>query len=119
MGLLGNVLWFFLGGWIAALGWLFVGLFWCITIIGIPIGVQCFKFAGLSALPFGQHVEYDTRTGSILVNILWLFFGGMELAVMHALIGLFFSITIIGIPFGKQHFKLAQLALLPFGAKVR
>lgn len=119
MGILGNLLWFLLGGWLSAIGWLLVGLFWCITIIGIPVGVQCFKFAGLSAFPFGREVLYDTRPVSLIINILWLIFGGIELAVFHGITGLIFCITIIGIPFGKQHFKLAQLALLPFGTKIR
>ncbi len=100
------------------LGWIGAGLVWCITIVGIPVGVQCFKFAKLAFFPFGKDVVYGGGVGSALVNILWLFFGGLALAAQAALTGLFFCITIIGIPFGLQCFKLAKLALMPVGASV-
>ena len=118
MGCLGNVLWFLFGGIGLGLGWTLVGFLWCVTIVGIPIGAQCFKFAGLAFLPFGKSVVYDGGTFSVLVNILWLLLGGLALAVEAAVIGAVFCITIIGIPFGKQCFKLAKLALMPFGARV-
>lgn len=100
------------------LSWLFVGLLWCITIVGIPIGVQCFKFAGLAFFPFGKEVTYGGGVGSLLLNILWLIFGGIPLALEAAFIGLILCITVIGIPFGLQCFKIAKLALMPVGAKV-
>jgi uncharacterized membrane protein YccF (DUF307 family) len=87
--------------------------------VGIPVGVQCFKFAGLSFMPFGKEVEYKGGTVSTLVNILWLIFGGLEMAVAFGICGISLCITIIGIPFGLQFFKLAKLALLPFGAEIR
>lgn len=118
MGCLGNLLWFLLGGGIAGFVWIIAGCLWCITIIGIPIGLQCFKFASLSFLPFGREVVYDVGAVSLLLNILWIIFSGIELALMHALFGLILCVTVIGIPFGLQHFKLAKLALMPFGAKV-
>lgn len=118
MSCLGNVLWFLFGGVLMGLGWVIVGLLWCITIVGIPIGTQCFKFASLAFWPFGKEVIYGGGAGSMLLNILWLFFGGLELAVWCALVGLLFCVTIIGIPFGRQCFKLAKLALMPFGASV-
>lgn len=118
MGCLGNILWFIFGGFLSAIGWFLVGCVWCITIVGIPIGLQCFKIAGLSLWPFGKEVVPSSRTGSLILNILWLIFGGLELALNHLLWGLLLSITIIGIPFGQQHFKLAKLALVPFGAEI-
>ncbi len=119
MGCLGNILWIIFGGLMSALGWLLTGLLWCITIVGIPVGVQCFKFAGLALAPFGREVEYGGGAGSLILNILWIIFGGLELAIGSALCGVVCCITIVGIPFGLQHFKLAKLALMPFGANVR
>lgn len=118
MGCLGNVLWVLLGGWITSLSWALAGLLWCITIIGIPVGTQCFKLAGLSLFPFGKEVVYGGGTVSLLVNIIWLLISGIPLAIEHATCGVLLCITIIGIPFGLQHFKLAKLALMPFGARV-
>lgn len=118
MSLLGNIIWFIFGGVLAGLSWYLVGLIWCVTIIGIPVGVQCFKFGRLSFFPFGSDVIYGGGAGSFLLNILWLIFGGLELAIGHVFVGLLFCVTIIGIPFGFQHFKLARLALMPFGAEI-
>ncbi|MBR3969968.1 MAG: YccF domain-containing protein [Ruminococcus sp.] len=118
MGCLGNILWLILGGIISGLSWIFVGLLWCVTIIGIPVGVQCFKLAGLSFMPFGRNVEYGGGAVSLIANILWLIFGGLGLALEFCIFGILLSITIIGIPFGIQFFKLARLALFPFGAQV-
>lgn len=116
MGCIGNFLWFCLCGLWLGLGWLFVGILWCITLVGIPVGLQCFKLAGLSFFPFGKEVEYGGGAGSLLLNILWIIFGGLELALSSAFMGIIFCITIVGIPFGLQCFKLAQLSLMPFGA---
>lgn len=119
MGCLGNALWFLFGGLIMGLSWALAGVLWCITIVGIPIGTQCFKFASLAFFPFGKEVVYGGGVGSLLLNILWMIFSGILLAVEAAVIGCLFCITIIGIPFGMQCFKLAKLALMPFGASVR
>lgn len=119
MGCLGNLIWFVFGGWIMGLSWLLAGVLWCITIIGIPIGVQCFKFASLAFFPFGKEVEYGGGAGSLLLNVLWIIITGIPMAIESAMIGVVFCITIIGIPFGLQCFKLAKLALMPFGATVR
>lgn len=119
MKLLGNVLWLFFGGLFLALGWFIVGLLWCITIVGIPVGIQCFKFAGLALSPFGSDVIYGGGTVSFLLNILWLIFGGLELCLTSAVTGLLLCITIVGIPFGLQCFKLSKLSLMPFGAEIR
>ena len=119
MGCLGNLLWLIFGGLFAGLSWFIVGLLWCITIIGIPIGKQCFKMAKLSLAPFGKTVEYGGGPVRLIINILWLIFGGLEMAAGFAAAGLVLCITIIGAPFGLQMFKLAKLALMPFGAKVK
>lgn len=119
MGCLGNILWFFFGGFLSGLSWLLVGVLWSITIVGIPIGVQCFKLAGLSFFPFGKEVVYGGGAPSLLLNILWILISGLPLALEHLVMGASLCITIIGIPFGIQHFKLAKLALMPFGATVR
>ncbi len=119
MGCLGNIIWLICGGFISGLTWLIVGLLWCITIIGIPIGMQCFKFAKLVFFPFGKEVEYGGGAGSLLLNIIWILVSGIPLAIESAVLGLLLCITIIGIPFGLQHFKVAKLALMPFGTKVR
>ena len=106
---LGNILWILFGGLLSALCWFLAGCVCCITIIGIPVGLQCFKFAKLALCPFG----------SVLLNVLWILLCGIELAVASAMMGIICCLTIIGIPFGLQHFKFAALALMPFGAEIR
>jgi uncharacterized membrane protein YccF (DUF307 family) len=118
MSCLGNIIWFCVGGFWLGISWLIVGILWCISIVGIPVGMQCFKLAGLSFFPFGKEIEYGGGAVSCLLNILWLIFGGLELALESAVIGLLFCVTIVGIPFGLQCFKLAKLSLMPFGADV-
>ena len=118
MRILGNILWIILGGLLSALGWIITGILWCITLIGIPVGMQCFKLASISLNPFGKEVRYEGGAGSFILNVLWFIFGGLELALGNFLMGLILCITIIGIPFGKQFFKIAKLALRPFGAIV-
>ena len=115
MSFIGNLIWFLLGGFILGLAWIVIGIIACITIIGIPFGLQCFKIAGLAMCPFGKIIENNGKAGSFLLNIIWICIAGIELAIAHFFIGILFCITIIGIPFGKQHFKLAHLALMPFG----
>lgn len=119
MSFIGNVIWLVFGGFIAFLGWALAGLLWCITIIGIPFGLQCFKIAGLVLWPFGKEVELGHfGAGGLIGNIIWLILFGWGFALYHLCIGLIFCITIIGIPFGLQHFKYAMLSLIPFGAVV-
>ena len=118
MGCLGNLIWFFCGGLLQGLSWTLAGLLWCITIIGIPIGRQCFKFASVAFFPFGKDVQYGGGTISLLANIVWLIVSGIPLAVGAAVNGLLLCITIIGVPFGLQCFKIAKLALMPFGATI-
>ena len=118
MGCLGNFLWFIFGGFVSGLSWCLAGVIWCITIIGIPVGTKCFKMAGLRFFPFGKEVTYGCGAGSLILNVLWLIISGLPLAIEHLAIGAALCITIIGIPFGLQQFKLAKLALMPFGATV-
>ncbi len=118
MSILGNIIWFVLGGAVTGLLWCFAGVIWSITLIGIPVGKQCFKIAGLCFFPFGKTVENAGGTGSFLLNMLWICFTGWTLAVEATAIGLIYCLTIVGIPFGKQYFKIAKLALMPFGANV-
>ncbi len=119
MSVVGNIIWFVFGGLLASIGWVIAGLVLCITVIGIPFGIQCFKIAGLVLFPFGKEVTVGNfGAGSLLLNILWIIFLGWELALSHFFLGLMFCITIVGIPFGLQHFKFARLSFLPFGAKI-
>ena len=117
MKLIGNILWFVFGGFLSGLAWLFSGLLWCITVIGIPYGLQCFKFASLSFFPFGKDVEYGGAV-STLANIIWLLFFGVWMALGNFITGVLWCITIVGIPFGRQFFKIAKLSLTPFGAEI-
>jgi uncharacterized membrane protein YccF (DUF307 family) len=123
MSAIGNILWIVLGGGILLFfEYLVAGLILCITIIGIPFGVQCIKLALLALLPFGKEVT-QTKSGtgclSILMNILWIVIGGIVIAVTHLVFGILCAITIVGIPFAKQHMKLAALSLTPFGHTFR
>lgn len=119
MSIIGNLIWFLLGGFIPAIIWFIFGVLWSVTIIGIPVGIQCFKMANLQLFPFGKDISYSgIGAGSLLVNIIWIFIGGIELAVTNAVIGGLLCLTIIGIPFGLQSFKMAKLSLMPFGAKI-
>ena len=118
MMLLGNLLFFILGGFIIFLGYVLGGILLCLTIVGIPFGFQCFKIAGGVLAPFGRDVyETDPPGGalSLILNIIWIILPGLELAILHLILAVFFAITIIGIPFAAQHMKLVKVALLPFG----
>lgn len=122
MNLLLNILWFLLGGFLIAVGYVLGAVLLCLTIIGIPFGVQCFKLAGLAVAPFGREVrEKDPPGGAValLLNILWIILPGLELALIHLALALLFAITIIGLPFAAQHLKMTRLAILPFGFTVR
>ena len=107
-----------LGGLAIAIGWALVGLILCISIIGIPFGIQAFKMAGLTLTPFGKTVQYGGGVGSALANILWVVLVGCWMALGYLGAGVLNCITIIGIPFGIQSFKMAKLALWPFGAQI-
>lgn len=118
MGILGNIIWFLCGGLWQGLSWMLAGVLWCITIIGIPIGLQCFKFAALVFFPFGKDIRYGGNAVSVIANVFWTILSGIPLALIAVLNGLLLCCTIIGIPFGLQCFKIAKLALCPFGATV-
>ena len=113
-----NIIWFVLAGVWLALGWGLFGALWCISIVGIPVGVQCFKVARLALMPFGSEVVNSGGAVSFLVNVLWFFIGGWELCLLALVTGALCCITIVGIPAGLQSFKFAKLALMPFGSRV-
>ncbi len=118
MHTIGNVLWIILGGFAIALEYLVAGIFMCLTIIGIPFGIQAFKLAGASLWPFGNEIKSTSKSGSgvsMLLNVLWILLGGIWITLTHLVLGLALCITVIGIPFGLQHFKLMKLSFTPFG----
>ena len=122
MNALGNILWVVFGGLLVFLFYLAGSLILIITIVGIPFGIQTLKLASFALLPFGKKVVHGERAGGclhIFMNILWLICAGIELAVVHVVFAIIFAITIIGIPFARQHMKLAQLALVPFGSDIK
>ena len=121
MNFIGNLIWLIFGGLAAALGYIVGGFILCLTIVGIPFGLQCFKIAGLVLWPFGRQVvsrESGTGCFSILFNIIWLLCGGFYTALVHLLFAALLFITIIGIPFARQHLKLMEISLMPFGKQV-
>jgi uncharacterized membrane protein YccF (DUF307 family) len=121
MNFIGNIIWLVFGGLLAALGYIVGGFVLCVTIVGIPFGLQCFKIAGLVLWPFGKRVV-PTNSGmgclSIFANIVWLLCGGLYTALVHLVFAAILFITIIGIPFARQHLKLMELSLMPFGKAV-
>ena len=121
MSLIGNLIWFIFGGFLLGLVYIFGGLILCLTIVGIPFGVQIMKLGTFAMWPFGGEVRpKPNATGclQIIMNVLWIIFGGIEVALSHLTLGVVFCCTIIGIPFGLQHFKLMLYAVLPFGHEV-
>lgn len=121
MKLLGNIIWALFGGLFIALYYFLFGLLLCLTVVGIPFGLQLMKMAGFALWPFGHEVQagpQDSGCLSVCMNIIWIIFGGIEIALTHLGLGVVFCVTIIGIPFGLQHFKMALLALVPFGKTI-
>ncbi len=121
MRIIGNLLWWLFGGLEAAIGYFTGSLALALTIIGIPVALQTVKIGMLCLWPFGAQVrQTSSPTGCIRIplNILWLVFGGLWACLVHILFGALLFITIIGIPFAKQHFKMAELSLAPFGKEV-
>ena len=118
MRILSNILWVLLGGIWLALMWLACGLVLCATIVGIPFGLQCFKLAGLSFMPYGKRVVLHVGKHPV-ANVIWAIIGGWIMALLHLVFGLINCITIIGIPKGIQCFKIMKLAFFPFGAVVK
>lgn len=121
MKLLGNIIWFVFGGFVISLEYLISSLLLMVTIVGIPFAIQTLKLALFSLWPFGSKVvDSGSNSGclSSVMNIIWILIGGIWIALSHLVFGILFAITIIGIPFAKQHFKLAALALTPFGKDI-
>ena len=121
MTTLGNIIWLIFGGFLASLGYIFGGLALMLTIIGIPFGIESIKIGVANLTPFGKRVVATENAGSLLsiiFNIIWIFLFGWEIALIHLVSGIILAITIIGIPFAKQHFKLIPLALAPFGREL-
>lgn len=121
MNLVLNIIWIICGGFIICLEYILSSLLLMCTIVGIPFGIQTFKLGILSLCPFGCEVRSTPTAGGCLgtlMNVLWIFLGGIWICISHLFFGVLLCITIIGIPFGRQHFKLATLALTPFGKEV-
>ncbi len=118
MKLIANVIWFLFGGLWLGLGWALLGLFLCITIIGIPLGRQCFKASKLTFAPFGKRVVTNFNKHPV-ANLIWAILVGWEMALGYLVAGIICCITIVGIPMGLQSFKLMKLAFLPFGASIK
>lgn len=122
MNIIGNIIWLFFGGILIAIEYFIASLFLCLTIVGIPFGLQTLKLGILALWPFGSkiiHKESPHGCLATIMNIIWFFTGGLGIFLTHVVFGAFFCITVIGIPFGMQHFKLAGLALTPFGHDVK
>jgi uncharacterized membrane protein YccF (DUF307 family) len=122
MNLLLNIIWLIFGGFLVVLAYLMGAILLCITIIGIPFGIQCFKLAELAVAPFGREIrEKEPPSGAlaVIMNIIWIILPGLELAVFHLVMALAFAITIIGLPLAAQHLKMTRLALIPFGFEAR
>ena len=118
MKFLGNIIWLICGGLLTALEYLVSSLLLMITIIGIPFGLQTLKLGMLALWPFGSQVMDNGNSGgclSVIMNVIWICIGGFWICLTHLFFGLLLCITLIGIPFGRQHFKMAALALTPFG----
>ena len=122
MKALGNLVWLVVGGFLVALVYYLVGLLMCITIVGIPFGVQLFKLGTYALWPFGRElVNGPGEPGclSSVMNLIWILFGWWEIALIHLVCGLIFCITIVGIPWGLQHFKMVIPSIFPFGKEIR
>lgn len=121
MSLLGNILWLIFGGLITGLGYIIGGLVLCLTIIGIPFGLQSIRLGVATFAPFGKEVEVNDQGSGFLkvvFDIIWILLFGWEIAVAHAVTGAILFITIIGIPFARQHFKLLPVSLFPFSYRL-
>jgi uncharacterized membrane protein YccF (DUF307 family) len=122
MSTIGNILWIIFGGGLFLFLEYFIGgLLLCVTIIGIPFGIQCIKLSFLALLPFGKEVKNTQSAGgclSLLMNIIWILVGGIWVALTHLIFALVCAVTIIGIPFALQHIKLVSLSFAPFGKEV-
>jgi uncharacterized membrane protein YccF (DUF307 family) len=122
MSFIGNLIWLIFGGFLAGLGYILGGLVLCLTIVGIPFGLQSMRLGVATLAPFGKEVvEEESGTGFLrmVFNVIWILLFGWEIAIAHLVGGLILAITIIGLPFAKQHFKLIPVALFPFSFALR
>lgn len=122
MSLIGNIIWLLFGGLIAGLGYIIGGLLTCLTIIGIPFGLQAIKIGFAALTPFGKEIVVDKAADSplkLIFDVIWIVLFGWEIAIAHLTAAAILAVTIIGLPFAKQHLKLIILALLPFGRDLR
>jgi len=121
MKTIGNILWVLFGGIFIAIEYFVSSIILFITIVGIPFGIQTLKLAAVALWPFGKEIKSKNESFSFLsaiMNIIWFLIGGIWISLTHLAFGILFSITIIGLPFGLQHFKLAKLAIMPFGREI-
>ena len=121
MSCLGNLIWLIFGGFAAGLGYIFGGALICLTVVGIPFGVQCIKYGVMAFAPFGREVRPAPDSGGTLelvFNIIWAVLFGWEIAIAHLMFAALLAITIVGLPFAKQHVKMIPLALFPFGKEI-
>lgn len=121
MKLLLNIIWFVFGGIAICIEYLLSSILLMLTIVGIPFGLQTLKMGMLALWPFGKEVktiEESSGCLNLFMNVIWFFIGGVWIMLTHLVFALVFCITIVGIPFGLQHFKLAGLALRPFGKEI-
>ncbi len=122
MNILGNIIWIVFGGLIIFMMYVISSIILCLTIIGIPFGIQTLKLSMLALVPFGKDVVNKPNEPGCLstfMYIIWILVGGLWISLTHLVFGLLLAITIIGIPFALQHFKLGMLALTPFGKEIR
>ncbi|MCB1178572.1 MAG: YccF domain-containing protein [Leptospiraceae bacterium] len=118
MSLLGNIIWLICGGFLSGLGYIIGGLTTCLTIIGIPMGIQAIKIGIATMTPFGKEnivIDNDSSIIRMIFNVVWVILFGWEIALSHLVHGCILFITVVGIPFAYQHFKLIPLSLFPFG----
>lgn len=120
MKTIGNIVWFVLCGVWLGIAYVLAGVLSCLTLIGIPFGIQSFKLAGYVMWPFGRELvgSGGHRFSKGVMNIIWIIIGGLWLAIGHVLFGVVLCITILGIPFGLKNFSMAKLALFPFDFSV-
>ena len=118
MSVLGNILWLLFGGIIIFAWHMIAGVVLCITIVGIPFGVQMFKIGMVALMPFGHDVDVYREDGCLntVFNILWILLGWWEIALVHLTLSILCAITIVGIPFAKAHWRLMKIGFLPFGS---
>ncbi|MDC0831640.1 YccF domain-containing protein [Geitlerinema sp. CS-897] len=122
MSLLGNIIWLIFGGFLSGLGYIIGGLALCVTIVGIPFGLQTIKLGFATMTPFGKEIIEDKSANStltIIFNIVWIVLFGWEIAISHLTHAAILAITIVGLPFAKQHIKLIPMSLFPFGRSLK